>query len=99
MFIAIDHEGDASPYTRLRKGITPLAKPMGIGGTWNLKRAYEVGEVTGVELAAAGINFLLGPSIDVLNTLGLTRRGDFANSPPPFPFTRKAYAPFGEKRV
>ena len=76
LFIAIDHEGDGWPYTRLRKGITPLPNPMAIGATWNVKRAYEVGEVTGVELAAAGINFLLGPSIDVLNTPRLTRRGD-----------------------
>ena len=76
LLIAIDHEGDGWPYTRLKNGVTPLPNPMAIGATWNVERSYDVGHVTGSELSAAGINFLLGPSIDVLNTPRLTRRGD-----------------------
>ncbi|MGB0386438.1 MAG: glycoside hydrolase family 3 N-terminal domain-containing protein [Ardenticatenaceae bacterium] len=76
LLIAIDHEGDGWPYTRLTESMTPLPNPMAIGATWNVERAYDVGEVTGKELSAAGINLLLGPSVDVLNTPRLSRRGD-----------------------
>ncbi len=60
LLIAIDHEGDGWPYTRLREGVTPLPSSMAIGATWNVNLAHDVGQVTGKELAAAGVNLIFG---------------------------------------
>lgn len=76
LLIAIDQEGDGWPYTRLTGGMTPLPSPMAVGATWNPDLAYQMGEVTGRELAAVGVNFVLGPSIDVLNSPRSAGKGD-----------------------
>jgi beta-N-acetylhexosaminidase len=76
LLVAIDHEGDAWPYTRITGGVTPLPSPMAIGATWNPASAENVGEIVGRELSAMGINLLLGPSLDVLNDPRPTGRGD-----------------------
>jgi beta-N-acetylhexosaminidase len=67
LFIAVDHEGDGYPYTRITGGTTPLPNAMAIGATWEPANAREAGQITGLELAAMGVNLLLGPSVDVLN--------------------------------
>lgn len=67
LFLAVDHEGDGWPCTRIRSGLTPLPSAMAIGATWDEKSAYAMGEITGRELKALGINLLLGPSLDVLS--------------------------------
>jgi beta-N-acetylhexosaminidase len=66
LFVAVDHEGDGYPYTRITGGTTPLPNAMAIGATWNTDSAHDVGQITGLELAAMGINLLLGPGLDVL---------------------------------
>lgn len=66
LFVAVDHEGDGYPYTRITAGTTPLPNAMAIGATWDPAQARAVGQITGLELAAMGINLLLGPSLDVL---------------------------------
>lgn len=66
LFVAIDHEGDGFPYTRIRGGVTPLPNNMAIGATWSADNAEKVGEIVGRELRAMGVNLLLGPSVDVL---------------------------------
>jgi beta-N-acetylhexosaminidase len=76
LFIAIDHEGDGFPYTRITGGVTPFPSQMAIGATWNADLAQAIGEIVGEELAAMGINMLLGPSLDVLNDPRSTGRGD-----------------------
>jgi len=76
LFIAVDHEGDGYPYTRITGGVTPLPNPMAIGATWRPEYAEAVGEITGRELAAMGVNLLLGPDVDVLNNPRPTGRGD-----------------------
>lgn len=76
LFVAVDHEGDGFPYTRLRSGFTPLPSAMAIGATWDPTNAERVGEIAGHELAAVGVNMLLGPVIDVLNNPRLSSRGD-----------------------
>lgn len=76
LFVAVDHEGDDYPYTRIRGGTTPLPNAMAIGATWDLDNAHDVGQITGLELAAMGINLLLGPSVDVLDNPRLTGQGD-----------------------
>jgi beta-N-acetylhexosaminidase len=66
LFIAVDHEGDAYPYTQITGGLTPLPSPMAIGATWNARYVEQVGEIAGHELSAMGINVVLGPVVDVL---------------------------------
>jgi beta-N-acetylhexosaminidase len=66
LFVAVDHEGDGYPYTRITGGTTPLPNAMAVGATWDPANARAVGQVTGLELTAMGINLLLGPGIDVL---------------------------------
>jgi len=68
LFVAVDHEGDGWPYTRITNGMTPLPSAMATGATWDAESAYTVGEITGRELKALGINMLLGPSLDVLSS-------------------------------
>jgi beta-N-acetylhexosaminidase len=41
---------------------------MAIGATWQTQLAQQVGNVNGAELSAIGINLLLGPSLDVLES-------------------------------
>jgi beta-N-acetylhexosaminidase len=76
LFIAIDHEGDGYPYSRITNGTAPLPNPMAIGATWDPRYAEQVGEIVGSELAAMGINMLLGPVIDVLADPRPAGRGD-----------------------
>ena len=76
LFVAIDHEGDGFPYTRITNGVTPLPNPMAIGATWNPQYAEQTGEIVGRELAAMGINMLLGPVVDVLDDPRPGSRGD-----------------------
>lgn len=68
LFIGISQEGDGYPYDQIRNGITPLPNSMAIGATWSPDLARQVGNVLGQELSALGINFLLGPSLDILDT-------------------------------
>ncbi len=76
LLIAINQEGDGYPYTELRRGFTPLPNNMAIGATWDPETAETVGTIVGQELAAVGINLLLGPSLDVLDTPRINQPGD-----------------------
>ncbi len=76
LFVAIDQEGDAYPYTRITGGVTPIPSQMAIGATWDLDKAEAVGQIVGEELSAMGINLLLGPGLDVLNDPRPTGVGD-----------------------
>lgn len=49
-------------------GTTPLPSPMAIGATWSPTHAEVIGQIAGAELDALGINVLLGPMLDVLDT-------------------------------
>ncbi len=66
LFVAVEHEGDGYPYTQIRGGTTPLPNALAAGATWDVASARDVGQVTGLELAAMGVNLLLGPGVDVL---------------------------------
>lgn len=76
LLVAIDHEGDGWPYTRITGGVTPVPNSMAIGATWSTANAEAIGEIVGRELAAMGINLLFGPDVDVLNDPRPTGRGD-----------------------
>lgn len=75
LLIALNQEGDGYPFTYLRSGLTPLPNAMAIGATWNPAYAQQVGEIAGQELAAIGVNMLLGPSLDVLDRPNPALRG------------------------
>jgi beta-N-acetylhexosaminidase len=67
LFIGLEQEGDGFPYSELFTGSTPLPSNMALGATWNTADAATAGRITGAELAAVGVNLLLGPSLDVLD--------------------------------
>ncbi len=68
LLIGTYQEGDSHPYDQILSGVTRLPNGMAMGATWNTERAYQVGSVLGEELASLGINLLIGPSLDVLET-------------------------------
>jgi beta-N-acetylhexosaminidase len=77
LFIGIAQEGGGSPYDQiLSSSMTSLPSQMAIGATWDPDYANQVGKVLGSELSAMGINLLLGPSLDVLESLHLEGSGD-----------------------
>lgn len=76
LFVAVDHEGDGYPYTRITGGTTPLPNAMTIGATWDPANARAVGQIVGRELAAMGVNLLLGPVVDVLADPRPSGQGD-----------------------
>jgi beta-N-acetylhexosaminidase len=69
LFIGISQEGDQFPNDQIINGVTPLPDLMSIGATWNTKLAERVGTTMGQELSALGINFFMGPSLDVEDTV------------------------------
>ena len=68
LFIGMAQEGDGYPYDQILEGVTPLPNEMALGATWDTGIATTVGQVMGAELSAVGVNMLLGPSLDVLET-------------------------------
>ncbi len=76
LFIAVNHEGNGMPFTGVTNGTTPLPSEMALGATWDSAHAETVGQIVGQELRALGINMLLGPSLDVLETPRPESAGD-----------------------
>jgi len=76
LLIALDHEGDGYPYTRLTNGFTALPNNMALGATWDEANARAIGQIVGKELSAVGVSMLFGPSLDVLNNPRPTLKGD-----------------------
>lgn len=76
LFVAISQEGDGPPYDQIFNGLTPLPSQMALGATWNPSLAQDIGFVMGIELSSLGINLLLGPSLDVLESPHAESIGD-----------------------
>ena len=76
LFLAVQQEGNGYPFSELRSGFTSLPSNMLVGATWSEQHAEGIGEIVGRELAAVGINMLLGPAVDVLDTPRSGGRGD-----------------------
>ncbi len=76
LLIGVSQEGDLYPYDQILNGVTPLPDEMAIGATWKTQLAEEVGATLGSELQALGINLLIGPSVDVLDTVNKDNPGD-----------------------
>lgn len=68
LFIATDNEGDLFPFTNVTHDYTQIPNNMAIGATFDKTHAKAAGDVVGRELSAAGINLLLGPVVDVLDS-------------------------------
>lgn len=68
LLVAISHEGDGLPYSQILNGLTEVPNQMAIGASWQPDYAEAVGEIVGRELNGLGINLLLGPSLDVLES-------------------------------
>jgi beta-N-acetylhexosaminidase len=76
LLIAVYQEGDGYPFTDLRAGFTELPSNMAVGATWLDENAEQFGRIVGRELEAVGVNFLLGPSLDVLSDPRPGQSGD-----------------------
>jgi beta-N-acetylhexosaminidase len=76
LLIGLEWAGDDSSFFSGSGGFTPLPSAMAIGATWAPAQAEKVGQVVGQELRAVGVNLLLGPSLDVLDTPRPGSRGD-----------------------
>ncbi|MGD8902295.1 MAG: glycoside hydrolase family 3 N-terminal domain-containing protein [Anaerolineae bacterium] len=79
LFVAVQHEGDGYPYTQITGGTTPLPNALAAGATWDVTSARDMGQITGLELAAMGVNLLLGPSLDVLEDPQPGMQGDMGS--------------------
>lgn len=66
LFIAMNHEGNPFDESHILGGFTGIPSNLTVGATWQPQFAEEVGQITGRELAAVGVNMLLGPTLDVL---------------------------------
>lgn len=69
LLIGISQEGDQYPYDQILSGLTQLPDEMAIGATWKPDYAHSAGYILGNELKTLGINLLLGPSLDVLDSV------------------------------
>ncbi len=76
LFIAIEQEGNGYPHSHLRTGFTSPLSNMALGATWSDQHAQTSGAIVGQELAAVGVNMLLGPLVDVLDNPRSGGRGD-----------------------
>lgn len=76
LLIGISQEGDGYPYDQILQGLTPMPSQMALGATWQPELSRQAGAVLASELSALGINLLLGPSLDVLETPHLQGTGD-----------------------
>lgn len=68
LFVALSQGGDGAPYDQILTGLTPLPSQMAVGATWNPEYAEQVGRVLGDELSRIGVNLVIGPSLDIINS-------------------------------
>lgn len=70
LFIAIDLVPTTSPYADgwPQRGFTQIPSAMSLGATWQTENAEKVGRIVGQELNAVGINMLLGPILDMVDS-------------------------------
>jgi beta-N-acetylhexosaminidase len=65
LFTALRQDGDGAPNSEILSGLTPAPSYMAQGATWSTANTEANGAVVGQELAALGVNLLLGPVLDV----------------------------------
>ncbi len=74
LLIAISQDGDGYPDTQLFNGLTQTPSNLALGATWQPENARITGDVVGRELAALGVNMLIGPVLDVLEKPSITNQ-------------------------
>lgn len=79
LLVVSRHLGDGPPDTDLYGGMTMPPSQMSLGATWEPVMAERVGEFVGRELAAVGVNLILGPSLDVAAVPRPSSSGDLGN--------------------
>jgi beta-N-acetylhexosaminidase len=80
LFVGTVQEGNGFPHDQILNGMTHLPNSLALGATWQPALANSVGEILGQELAAVGINLLLGPSLDVLESPSPESQGNLGAS-------------------
>lgn len=80
LLIGMSQTGPDQSAPVLRSGFTALPNQMAVGAAWDPAYAQALGTILGQELAAVGINMLLGPSLDVLGPDGRQPSGVRATS-------------------
>lgn len=78
IFVGLSQEGDDYPNDQLLNALSPQPSAMTLGASWQANLAAQAGEVLGSELAALGVNLLLGPSLDVLENPSSESVGDIS---------------------
>lgn len=76
LIVAMSQEGDGYPNDQLLDVLSPQPNAMTLGATWQPDLARQSGELLGSELSGLGINLLLGPSLDVLESPQPESAGD-----------------------
>ncbi|MFW5713231.1 MAG: glycoside hydrolase family 3 N-terminal domain-containing protein [Brevefilum sp.] len=71
LLIGLKQIGNGYPGDQILTGLTQLPSQMSIGATWDTNMAEQVGEVLGQELSSLGVNLLLGPNLDVIETTNI----------------------------
>ncbi|HLC35384.1 MAG TPA: glycoside hydrolase family 3 N-terminal domain-containing protein [Anaerolineales bacterium] len=79
LLVALAQSGDGYPGSNLANDVTLLPSQMAIGATWDSALAEAAGFVAGRELAALGVNLLLGPSLDVVERPNPVAAGDLGS--------------------
>ncbi len=69
LLIGISQEGDLYPNSQILSGLTEIPDQLAVGATWDPKYSRTVGSILGSELSNLGFNLLLGPSLDVLDSV------------------------------
>jgi len=80
LLIGVSQTGPDQSAPVLRSGFTAMPNQMAVGAAWDPAYAQALGTILGQELAAVGINMLLGPSLDVLGSDGRQPSGVRATS-------------------
>lgn len=76
LLVGLDRTGDDNSFFSGRGGFTPLPSGMAMGATWTPALTEQVGQVLGQELRSTGVNLLLGPTLDVLDSPRPGNKGD-----------------------
>jgi beta-N-acetylhexosaminidase len=76
LLVGISQEGNGPQEDQIFNDLTSLPSLMAIGATFQPDLARQVGATAGRDLSALGINLLLGPSLDVLESPRKLGTGD-----------------------
>jgi len=80
LLVGIAQGGNGFPDDQILAGLTPLPSLMALGASWDPELAREIGTIQGRELDALGFNFLLGPSLDVVDAPNPQASGDLGSN-------------------